>query len=329
SAIDFYSRPLGDAHLAPGIALAHELEPDPGRLAVLGIGERQIGQVDGRFLGDDAAFLLRALLLVALDHVDAAHQGAALVGAYLDPLAGAPLVAAGEHDHLVALADFRRHHSTSGASEMIFMWFLARSSRGTGPNMRVPTGSICGLISTAALRSKRMIEPSGRLMSLEMRTTTAFITSPFFTRPRGMASFTDTTITSPIVPYLPFDPPSTLMPMTRRAPELSATSRFVCIWIMTPPSSYEFPRPLRSHGLLLLAPNHLPAFELGQWPALFDPHDVVDVVLVRLVVGMVFLGTPHRLLHDRMGEAALDSHHNGLVLFVAHYDALERAFRHL
>src|SRR5437764_339619 len=47
--------------------------------------------------------------------------------------------------------------------------------------MRVPTGSICGLISTAALRSKRMIEPSGRLMSFEMRTTTAFITSPFLT----------------------------------------------------------------------------------------------------------------------------------------------------
>jgi hypothetical protein len=41
------------------------------------------------------------------------------------------------------------------------MWFLARSSRGTGPKMRVPTGSICGLISTAALLSKRMTEPSG------------------------------------------------------------------------------------------------------------------------------------------------------------------------
>jgi hypothetical protein len=28
------------------------------------------------------------------------------------------------------------------------------------------------------------------------------------------------------------EPPSTLMHMTRRAPELSATSRLVCIWIM-------------------------------------------------------------------------------------------------
>ena len=66
-------------------------------------------------------------------------------------------------------------------------------------------------------------------MSLAMRTITAFITSPFFTRPRGIASFTETTITSPMVAYLRFEPPSTLMHMTRRAPELSATSRLVCI----------------------------------------------------------------------------------------------------
>src|SRR6202043_671932 len=151
---------------------------------------------------------------------------------HLDSLAGATLVAARDHDHRVALFDFRGHHNTSGASEMIFMWFLARSSRGTGPKMRVPTGSIWGLISTAAVRSKRMIEPSARRMSLRTRTTTAFMTSPFFTRPRGMASFTETTITSPIVAYFRFEPPSTLMHMTRRAPELSATSRLVCIWIM-------------------------------------------------------------------------------------------------
>src|SRR5262245_41437084 len=143
---------------------------------------------------------------MALDHVDPAHQRAPVGRTHLDHLAAAALVTAGQHDHPVALLDLRRHHSTSGASEMIFMWFLARSSRGTGPKMRVPTGSICGLISTAALRSKRMIEPSGRLMSFEIRTTTAFITSPFLTRPRGMASFTDTTITSPIVAYLRFRP---------------------------------------------------------------------------------------------------------------------------
>src|SRR4029450_3375748 len=170
-----------------------------------------------------------------LDHIDPAYQSASLIGTHLDHFAGTALVAADQHDHLVALSDLRRHYSTSGASEMIFMWFLARSSRGTGPKMGAPTGSTCGLIGAAGVRSKRMTEPSGRLISFEIRTTTAFMTSPFFTRPRGMASFTDTTITSPIVAYLRFDPPSTLMHMTRRAPELSATSRLVCIWIMRPP----------------------------------------------------------------------------------------------
>src|SRR4029077_14843480 len=116
-----------------------------------------------------------------LDHVDAAHQRAAFVRHDLNHFAAAAAVAAGQHDDIVALSNFRGHHSTSGASEMIFMWFLARSSRGTGPKMRVPTGSIWGLISTAALRSNLMMEPSARRMSLRTRTTTAFITSPFFT----------------------------------------------------------------------------------------------------------------------------------------------------
>jgi hypothetical protein len=44
-----------------------------------------------------------------------------------------------------------------------------------------------------------------------------------------MASFTDTTMTSPTDALLRPEPPRTLMHCTRRAPELSATSRFVCI----------------------------------------------------------------------------------------------------
>ena len=47
-------------------------------------------------------------------------------------------------------------HSTSGASEMIFMNRRSRSSRATGPNTRVPIGSPWSLMRTAALRSKRM-----------------------------------------------------------------------------------------------------------------------------------------------------------------------------
>src|SRR6185295_15270958 len=53
-------------------------------------------------------------------------------------------------------------HSTSGASEMIFMNRRSRSSRATGPNTRVPIGSLLSLIRTAAFRSKRMWVPSRR-----------------------------------------------------------------------------------------------------------------------------------------------------------------------
>ena len=51
---------------------------------------------------------------------------------------------------------FLRHHSTSGASETIFAKFFSRSSRPTGPKIRVPRGFICRSISTAAFSSKPM-----------------------------------------------------------------------------------------------------------------------------------------------------------------------------
>src|SRR6185369_8371473 len=63
--------------------------------------------------------------------------------------------------------------STSGASEMIFMNCAVRSSRVTGPKMRVPIGSSLFVSSTAALPSKRISEPSGRRTPNLVRTTTA------------------------------------------------------------------------------------------------------------------------------------------------------------
>src|ERR1700722_6135305 len=195
SAIDLCSRAFGDAYL---LAIRLNLETHAGRLAVL-TDKRDVGQVDRRLFRDDAALLRLGLLLVPLHGIDPAHQRLAVGGVHLHPLAGSTPGATVQHDGLVTLPDLGSHHSTSGASEMIFMWFLARSSRGTGPKMRVPTGSDWLLISTAALRSKRMTEPSGRRISLRTRTTTAFITSPFFTLPRGIASLIDTTMTSPTV----------------------------------------------------------------------------------------------------------------------------------
>src|SRR5580765_5233609 len=94
SAIDLDSRTLGNAHQLAIVALADGLETDARRLAVLGIGQRDIGQVDRHLLGDDAALLLRGLLLVALDHVDAAHERALLGRMHRDDLAAAAPVTA-------------------------------------------------------------------------------------------------------------------------------------------------------------------------------------------------------------------------------------------
>src|SRR5437773_12285137 len=70
---------------------------------------------------------------------------------------------------------------------MIFMKLRSRSSRATGPKIRVPRGLLAVASRTAAFSSKRIKEPSGRLYSLLTRTTTAFTTSPFLTWPPGCA----------------------------------------------------------------------------------------------------------------------------------------------
>ena len=57
-------------------------------------------------------------------------------------------------------------------------------------------------------------------------------TSPFFTRPLGIASLIETTITSPTAAVLRPEPPRTLIHCTLLAPELSATSKLLCICII-------------------------------------------------------------------------------------------------
>src|SRR5260370_33284424 len=98
SAIDLCSRAFGNAYL---LAIRMNLETHACRLAVLA-DDRDVGQVDRRLLGDDAALLGLGLLLVALDEGDPADQRLALVGTHLEPLAGAALAAAGQSDGLAA-----------------------------------------------------------------------------------------------------------------------------------------------------------------------------------------------------------------------------------
>ena len=73
-----------------------------------------------------------------------------------------PLMVPGNHFHLIALADVQLDsvHKTSGASETIFMKLRSRSSRATGPKIRVPRGFKSLSMMTIALLSKRRTEPS-------------------------------------------------------------------------------------------------------------------------------------------------------------------------
>src|SRR6202795_1167784 len=84
-----------------------------------------------------------------------------------------------------------------------------------------------------------------------------------------------------------------------------------------------------SGRFLLLAPDHGPALQLRDRLALLDPHLVARLELVVLVVRVVIFRAANRLLVDRMGEAAVDPHHNRLGLLVADDHALKRTFRHV
>src|SRR5206468_1456507 len=137
---------------------------------------------------DDAALpeLLRRPL-VLLHHVDLLDQHAPADRQHAQHFAALAALPAGDDRNRVAPSHVRVwHQMTSGASEMILVNWRSRSSRATGPKMRVPTGFSSGLIRTTALRSKRMYDPSRRRTSLTVRTTTARATSPFLTVPSGV-----------------------------------------------------------------------------------------------------------------------------------------------
>src|ERR1035438_4741130 len=252
-ASDVLTARAGDPDLGVGVLV--EPEPDTGRLLGHRVDQLDIAHVDRRFLGRDAALLgtststaLVVHLLVFPDDVDALDQHPLTLRVGQDDRPLPATVLARDDHHVVTLLDLHagcllgrrgllRHHSTSGASEMIRMKRFSRSSRPTGPKMRVPRGSPPSLMRTAAFSSKRIYEPSTRRRSLRVRTTTALTTSPFFTPAPGRASFTVATMTSPMPAYRRPEPPSTRIHKISLAPVLSATlSRDSC-WITSTPAS--------------------------------------------------------------------------------------------
>src|SRR5712692_6586479 len=192
--VDRFAAAAAHANLA---AVGQHLDTRARRLVAAGTHEQHVGERQGALPLDDAALpqLLRGPL-VLLHHVDLLDDhppGHRQHAQDLAPLAALP---AGDDGDRVSSAHVR-HHSTSGASEMIFVNCRSRSSRATGPKIRVPTGFSSGLIRTTAFRSNRMYEPSLRRTSLTVRTTTARATSPFLTVPSGAASLTATITVSP------------------------------------------------------------------------------------------------------------------------------------
>src|SRR5206468_4572945 len=175
--VDLLAVRLVEAHLA---AILEDADTDAVGLLRHRIPQRDIRDVERHVLVDDAALLAlhRVGALILLHLIHAADDD--VRGRYFGNLASLAFVSSGDDDDVVALLDLAHGfspalsaYSTSGASETIFMNRSVRSSRVTGPKMRVPIGSSLGVSSTAALASKRTRAPSSRRTPWRVRTTTA------------------------------------------------------------------------------------------------------------------------------------------------------------
>src|SRR5215472_9656770 len=113
----------------------------------------EIGEVDGRLLGDDAALLPRRLALMALDHVHAGDERAVIARIHLQHFALLALVAACRDDDAVALSNLRGHlenlrrerddlHLTLGAQ---FAGYRSEDARADGLALRIDQNGRVGV----------------------------------------------------------------------------------------------------------------------------------------------------------------------------------------
>jgi len=93
---------------------------------------------------NDGTLGVRLILTgVTLDHLHSFHNGPLFGALDFNDLAALAFFGTSDHNNVIAFFHMKFLHNlqmTSGAKEMIFMNFLSRSSRATGPKMRVPRG---------------------------------------------------------------------------------------------------------------------------------------------------------------------------------------------
>src|SRR5262245_15081510 len=111
--------------------------PEARRIAALPADHHEVRDVDRGLLLDDAALdvLLGVRPGVPFDQSHPLHDDPALLRDHPEDAPALAPALPSDHEHLVVPLHVTRdpHHSTSGASEMIFMNFFSRSSRATGP----------------------------------------------------------------------------------------------------------------------------------------------------------------------------------------------------
>src|SRR5512136_319500 len=151
---------------------------------------------------------------------------------------------------------------------------------------------------------------------------TARATSPFLILELGRASLTETIMISPRVAYFRRVPPRTLMHPNFLAPELSAASRILRIWIII--DSYgtaSFPQAT----FLLCSPREdlldTPSFFFAKGARFNQEHFIARTTFVLFVVGFHLFPLPDIFLITRMEDQTIDHHDNGLFHLIAPHHA--------
>src|SRR3989338_8266988 len=132
------------------------LKSNPDGFGAMGAFGQKFGGGERRGHGNDASFLAGAAgPAVAFSQVGSLHQRPLRARIYLKDFFLPSLVFPGDYENRIAFFDAPCHgQTTSAAKEIIFKKPLSRSSRGTGPTILPPLGSVPSKITTA-FSSKR------------------------------------------------------------------------------------------------------------------------------------------------------------------------------